>query len=102
LLVRRAQQVHRDHRAHCLEGLAHAGQQPVPPEAAYQVRQPQNTDAAKSLAADLERASSAAYAQLSACDAPKSRILAAAWLRESSLWLLSWTGKAPELPGIQV
>jgi hypothetical protein len=102
LLVRRVQQLHRDHRARCLEELAKAGQQPVPPEPAYQVKHPGNADAAKALAADLEQAASAAYAQLAASDVPKSRNLAAGWLRDSSLWTLRWTGRAPELPGMQV
>jgi hypothetical protein len=102
VLVRRAQQVHRDHRAHCLEELTRAGQQPVPPEPAYQVKQPRNVDAAKALAADLEQAASAAYAQLAASDTSKSRITAAGWLHDSGLWTLRWTGRAPELPGMQV
>ena len=96
----RALSAHRARRSACIAVLVELGEEPVASAAAYDVRRPANTDAARRLAAELETSATAAYVTLVAAIERRSRLLAAQWLRESAVAQTQWDGQVPALPGL--
>jgi hypothetical protein len=91
--------VHRARRATCIDAIVADGARPVASAPAYNVKKPATESAARRLAADLEAGAATAYVSLAGAADRRTRLLAAAWLRQSSIAQTRWDGTIPALPG---
>lgn len=92
--------IHRARRTRCADAVAALGGDPVTSATAYDIAKPATPRAARALAADLEAGCAVAYAALAAAEQRSARAQAAAWLRETTVAIWSWSGTVPALPGL--
>ena len=101
LLARDSYELHRQRRDVLSAALVAGGVTPTPPAAAYEPDRPIVTAAqAQALAAQIERASAAAYAAVVAGGDTDWRRTGAAWLRDSAVRGYRWSGEVAALPGL--
>ncbi|MCZ3390198.1 MAG: ferritin-like domain-containing protein [Actinomycetia bacterium] len=92
---------HRDRRSRCSDEVVALGGDPVASAPAYDVTAPPNEAGARRLAARLEESCTLAYVALAAANDRSTRLLAAQWLRGSSISIWGWDGELPTLPGLE-
>lgn len=99
--ARRRLQDHAVRRDVLAARLSAAGQRPVPAEPAYAMPFPvRSPTAARALAAHVEGALAAVYADLVAAAAPGRRVEAARWLAENAVAAVRWGGRPVPFPGL--
>ena len=92
---------HRARRSSLRTAIAGAGAEPVAAEAAYDLGGPVLTPAqAKALAARIELAAAATYADVVAASDGAARGIPASWLSDAAVRAAVWSGTAAVFPGL--